>query len=197
MALSIITLVLSIILLFHFLIMQPYSSGFTMKLYLSLYSLFCWSCILCIASILLKNSNFKSGIVLLILGYPLILIIICLQEFEFSIDKYFSIYLSNARGGYNSLLEIEYFLKLEDSLTEKIKTKEFKLLFSYITDYEAKCTDENCHLKSFMKIPFKTENFETLKILLLQHAELLYKRSISKYPNNIKLRIGYILFLFK
>ena len=197
MALSIITLVLSIILLFHFLIMQPYSSGFTMKLYLSLYSLFCWSCILCIASILLKNSNFKSGIVLLILGYPLILIIICLQEIEFSIDKYFSIYLSNARGGYNSLLEIEYFLKLEDSLTEKIKTKEFKLLFSYITDYEAKCTDENCHLKSFMKIPFKTENFETLKILLLQHAELLYKRSISKYPNNIKLRIGYILFLFK
>ena len=120
-----------------------------------------------------------------------------MQEFEFSIDKYFSIYLSNARGGYNSLLEIEYFLKLEDSLTEKIKTKEFKLLFSYITDYEAKCTDENCHLKSFMKIPFKTENFEILKILLLQHAELLYKRSISKYPNNIKLRIGYILFLFK
>ena len=197
MVLAIITLFFSIILLFNFLIMQPYSSGFSMKLYLSLYYLFFWSCIICIVSILLKNSNFRSGIVLLILGYPLILISIFFQDLEFSIDKYFSLYLSNARGGYNSLLEIEYFLKLEDSLAEKIKTKEFKLLFSYITDYEAKCTDQNCFLKCFMKIPFKTENFEALKILLLQHAELLYKQAISKHPNNIKLRIGFIMFLFK
>jgi len=197
MVLAIITLFFSIILLFHFLIMQPYSNGFTMKLYLSLYSIFCWSCIICIVSILLKNSNFRSGIILLILGYPLILISIFFQDLEFSIDKYFSLYLSNARGGYNSLLEIEYFLKLEDSLAEKIKTKEFKLLFSYISDFESKCTDQNCHLKSFMKMQFKTENFEALKILLLQHAELLYKQAISKYPYNIKLRIGFIMFLFK
>ena len=73
-----------------------------------------------------------------------------MQDLEFSIDKYFSLYLSNARGGYNSLLEIEYFLKLEDSLAEKIKTKEFKLLFSYISDFESKCTDQNCHLKNFI-----------------------------------------------
>ena len=197
MILAIATLLFSIILLIHFLVMQPYSSEFTMKLYLSLYSLFCWSCVICNGSILLQNSNFRSGIVLLILGYPLLLIIINLQEWEFSIDKYFSLYLSNSRGGYNSLLEIEYFLKLEDSLAEKLKTREFKLLFSYITDYEDKCTDQNCHLKSFMKIPFKPENFENLRILLLQHAELLYKQSILKHSNNIKLRIGYIFFLFK
>ena len=197
MILAIATLLFSIILLIHFLVMQPYSSEFTMKLYLSLYSLFCWSCVICIGSILLQNSNFRSGIVLLIIGYPLLLIIINLQEWEFSIDKYFSLYLSNSRGGYNSLLEIEYFLKLEDSLAEKLKTREFKILFSYITDYEDKCTDQNCHLKNFMKIPFKPENFESLRILLLQHAELLYKQSILKHSNNIKLRIGYILFLFK
>ena len=197
MALAIITLLFSIILLINFLIIQPYSSGFTMKLYLLLYAYFCWSCIICIASILLKNSNFRSGIVLLILGYPLILIIISQKESDFSFDKYFSLYSSNSNGGYNSLLKIEYFLKLEDSLTEKMKTREFKILFSYITDYEEKCIDPDCYLKRFMKMQFKQENFEALRILLLQHAEFLYKNSILKYPNDIKLRIGYILFLFK
>ena len=49
----------------------------------------------------------------------------------------------------------------------------------------------------FMKIPFKVNNFSNLKILLLQHAEVLYKNGISKEPNNIKLRISYILFLIK
>ena len=197
MALAIITLLFSIILLIHFLITQPYSNGFTMELYFILYSFFCWSCIICIASILLKNSNFRSGIVLLILGYPIILIIIYQTEWDFSFDKYFSLYSSEIKDGYNNLLEIEYFLKLEDSLAERNKSKQFKILFSYIINCEDECTDPNCYLKKFMKIKFSQENFEALRILLLQHAELLYKRSILKYPNNIKLRISYILFLFK
>ena len=197
MALAIITLLFSIILLINFLRTQPYSNGFTMKLYLILYTFFCWSCIICIASILLKNSNFRSGIVLLILGYPLIIIIVYVKDWDFSFDNYFSLYSSDFRNGYNSLLEIEYFLKLEDSLAEKIKTKQFKMLFSYIINYEDKCTDSDCYLKRFMKIKFTKENFEALRILLLQHAELLYKKSILKNPNNIKLRISYILFLFK
>ena len=147
MALAIITLLFSIILLIHFLITQPYSSGFTMKLYLTLYSFFSWSCIICIASILLKNSNFRSGIVLLILGYPIILIIIYQTEWDFSFDKYFSLYSSEIKDGYNNLLEIEYFLKLEDSLAERNKSKQFKILFSYIINYEDECTDQDCYLK--------------------------------------------------
>jgi len=197
MALAIITLLFSIILLIHFLITQPYSSGFTMKLYLTLYAFFCWSCIICIASILLKNSNFRSGIILLILGYPLILIIVYQIEWDYSFEKYFSLYSSDFRDGYNSILDIENFLKLEDSLAEKTKITEFKILFSYIVNYEDKCIDSDCYLKRFLKIQFKQENFEALRILLLQHAELLYKHSISKHPKNIKLRISYILFLFK
>ena len=45
-------------------------------------------------------------------------------------------------------------------------------------------------------MPIKPENLESLKILLLQHAEILYKDAITEEPNNIKLRISYILFLF-
>ena len=197
LSLSIITLLISIILLINFMITKPYSNGFSMKLYFSLYSLFLWSCIICIISIFLKNSNFKSGIIFLLLGYPLILIIIYIKESDFLLDKLFSFYLSNYNDGYNNLLEIEYFLKLEVSLEEKIRTKELKLLFAYIYNHETKCTIPDCYLKSFMKIPFKPENIQNLKILLLQYAELLFKHSISKYPNNIKLRVDYILFLFK
>ena len=197
MALAIITLLISIIILINFLVIKPYSSEFTMKLYLSLYSLFCWSCVLCIISIFLKNSNFKSGIILLMLGYPLILIMIYFTELDFSMEKFFPFFSLKTRSGYKSLLNIEFFIKLVDSLADKIKTKEIKFLFSYITEYESKCLEQNCFLKSFLKIPLTVDNFERLKILLLQHAELLYKEAISKDPYDIKLRIGYILFLFK
>ena len=57
--LSIITLVLSIIILIHFLIIQPYSNEFTMKLFSILYLYFCWSCIICIISIFLRIQNLK------------------------------------------------------------------------------------------------------------------------------------------
>jgi len=197
MALAIITLLISIIILVNFLVIKPYSSEFTMKFYLLLYSLFCWSCVLCILSTFLKNSNFKSGIILLMLGFPFILIIIFILQLDYSMEKFYSFFSLKSRNGYNSLLEIEYFMKLVDSLAEKIKVKEFKFIFSYIIGYESKCHDNNCVLKRFVKIPLTVENFENLKILLLQHAELLYKEAISNNSNDIKLRIGYILFLFK
>ena len=194
--LALISLILSIIILIYFLIIQPYSNIFTMKLYTSLYALNFWSCIICIFSIILKNSKFRSGILLLILGYPLILIIIFFNFNEFSIENFFSLFISKTRGGYNSLLEIKNFMRLENSLDEKLKIKEYKILFSYISIYESKCSKQNCYLKQFMKIPFKPENIVSLKILLLNHAEILYKESISKYPKNIKLRLAYCLFLF-
>ena len=195
--LSIITLIMSIVILIHFIIIQPYSSEFTIKLYLILYIYFCWSCIICIISIFLRNSQFKSGIVLLMLGYPFLLIILYLKESEYYIEKLLSFILYNKNNEYSTLLNIELFLKLEDSLAEKIKTKEHKLLFSYIINHESKCTQKNCYIKMFMKMPFNVKNFENLKTLLLQHAEILYKNGISKQPFNLKLRISYILFLIK
>ena len=195
--LSIITLILSIIILIHFLIIQPYSNEFTMKLYSVLYIYFCWSCIICLISIFLRNSRFKSGIILLMLGYPLLLILLYLNKDEFSVEKLLSFIFVDKNNEYNTLLNIEYFLKLEDSLAEKLKSKEYKLLFAYIINHESKCSDKNCYIKMFMKIPFKVNNFDSLKVLLLQHAELLYKEGISKQPFNIKLRISYVLFLIK
>ena len=64
-------------------------------------------------------------------------------------------------------------------------------------DHENKCTEKNCYIKMFLQIPFEIKNFENLKVLLLQHADILYKNAISKQPFNIKLRLSYILFLIK
>ena len=194
--LVLISLLLSIIIFFHFLLVQPYSNIFTMKLYTSLYALNFWSCIICLFSIIFKNSNLRRGILLLLLGYPLMLTIIFFKYDDFSKGKFFSLYIAKIRGGYDSLLEIEYFLKLETTLDEKLKTREYKILFYHISKYESECTKQNCYLKQFMKIPFKPENIASLKILLLKHTEILYKEAISKYPNNIKLRLAYCLFLF-
>ena len=123
--LSIITLIMSIVILIHFIIIQPYSSEFTIKLYLILYIYFCWSCIICIISIFLRNSQFKSGIVLLMLGYPFLLIILYLKESEYYIEKLLSFILYNKNNEYSTLLNIELFLKLEDSLNAFL-CKEFR-----------------------------------------------------------------------
>ena len=60
--LAFITLLLSLTIFFHFLLIKPYSNRLTMKLYLLLYALFCWSCLTYFIIILLKNSNFRIGI---------------------------------------------------------------------------------------------------------------------------------------
>ena len=197
LALILITLFISILILIHFLIAHPFSNEFAIKLYLSLYALFCWTCILCIITIFLKDSEFRSGIILLILIYPFILIIIYMKKFDFSIEKLFSFYFDKTQDGYYNILDIEYFLKIEESLTGKMKTDKFKFIFFSVSNYERNCIDNNCYLKSFLKIPLKKENFSNLRFFLLQHAQTLYKEAISKYPNNIKLRISYIIFLIK
>ena len=104
--LAIITLTLSVIILVHFMISQPYSNEFTMKLYLILYLFFCWSCIICLISIFLRNSEFKSGLVLLMLGYPFIMIIFYLKESEYYIEKLLFIILTHNNNEYNALLNI-------------------------------------------------------------------------------------------
>ena len=195
--LSIINFLLSFILLIHFLNKQPFSNGFAMKLYFLLYSLFFWSSTICFIALLLKNSKFEAGVLLLILGYPIIIISIALIEWDFSIDKIFSFLEIKEKDPYKALLEIEYFVKMEESLEDKVSSKEHTILYSYISNYEKTCTDINCPLKKFLNLPLKVENFTEMKIYLLQHAEMLYKNAVSKFPFYAKLRLSYGLFIYK
>ena len=194
--LAIITFILSLLLFCHFISTQPFSSGFTMKLYTTLYLFFLWSSALCLISIFLSKAKFEGGIILYLIGFPIIIFAVFFKDWDFAYEKIFTFTTVSDREGYKKLLEIEYFLRLEETLSEKIKTKQQKVLYSYINNYERNCSMTVCPLKQFMKIPLKVENFVEMKICLLQHAEILYKNAISKYPYNVKLRISYGLFLF-
>ena len=196
MVLSIITFILSLILLIDFFKKQPFSNGLAMKLYWILYLTFFWSCTICLIAILLKNSKFEGGIILLLIGFPMIILAISTNQWDYDYDKINKFNLNNNKDGYMALLGIEFFLKLEESLEDKIRTREHKILFSYIYNYERSCTLINCPLKQFLNIPLKVENFVEMKGCLLQHAEMLYKAAVSKYPFNAKLRISYGLFLY-
>lgn len=73
LALAIITLVLSVFLLFDFLAKQPFINDSITKLYFILYLLYVWSSVICFVAYLLKNTQFEAAILLLILGYPFII----------------------------------------------------------------------------------------------------------------------------
>ena len=62
------------------------------------------------------------------------------NQWEYNYDKILKYNLSNNKDGYNALLGIEFFLKLEESLEDKIRTREHKILYSYIYNYEKSCT---------------------------------------------------------
>ena len=197
MALALITFCLSGFLLFNFLEKQPFINNTITKLYFVLYLLFFWTGFICIVALLLKNTNFEGGILLLVLGYPFIILTIISRELEYTMERVFEYVGNKYKDGYSVLMEIEYFLKLEDSLEDKIKTREQKILYFYINNYERDCTNPDCPLKQFLNMQLSIENFSDMKICLLQHAESLYKSAVSKYPLNAKLRLSYAIFLYK
>ena len=123
-ALSIVTFFISLILFFHFISTQPFSSGFTMKLYIALYLFFLWDSIICLISIFLEKAKFEGGVLLYLIGFPIILFSVFFKDWDFSFDKLFEFLEIHDQDGYKNLLQIEYFLKFEENLSEKIRTKE-------------------------------------------------------------------------
>ena len=197
MAICIITLIISIFIFFDYYGMQPFTNGNLNKTYFILYLLFLWTCLICFIGLILQDSKFEGTVLVLLLGYPFITLAIVIRDLDFTFEKIYQYIGDRYKNGYKKLLEIEFFLKLEESLYDEIRTREQKLLYSYINNYERTCTDEQCGLKSFLKIPLKPQNFSDMRICLLQHAEVLYRNALAKYPFYVKLRLSYALFLYK
>ena len=197
MAICIITLIISIFIFFDFYEIQPFTNTNLNKTYFILYLLFLWTSLICFIGLILKNSKFEGAVLVLLLGYPFIIMAIVIRDLDFTFEKIYEFIGDKYKNGYKKLLEIEYFIKLEESLYDQIRTREQKLLYSYINNYERTCTDEQCGLKSFLKIPLKPQNFSDMRICLLQHAELLYRDALTRYPFYVKLRLSYALFLYK
>ena len=107
MVLAIITFLIALFLLFDFIGKQPYIKNTIVKLYLILYLLFAWTGFTCIVSLLLKDTKFEGGILLLLLGYPFIILAVITREMKYTINKGFEYVGDKHKDGYKVLMEIE------------------------------------------------------------------------------------------
>ena len=77
---------------------------------------------------------------------------------------------------------------------KKIFRRDNLIVFnSFLQKTEEICTNKRCALKKYLESLSKG-NYS--KYLLLQYGEKLFKLSISKFPEDVILRINYIIFLF-
>ena len=111
LALALITIIVSVFLIFDFLAKQPFINDSITKLYFILYLLFVWSSVITMIAYLLKNTEFEAGILLLILGYPFIILTVVSKNLEYSMERVFEYVGNKYKDGYTVLMEIEYFLK--------------------------------------------------------------------------------------
>ena len=63
----------------------------------------------------------------------------------------------------------------------------------FIEKIEGNCFDENCPIKKYLDSLSKGIDS---KFLLLQYAEKLFKLSILRFPNDVFLRVNFVIFLF-
>ena len=90
------------------------------------------------------------------------------------------------------LLHIQSFLYIIEKKKEERKSE--LILDSYIYLYERNCILEDCPLKRYLKL--NDTNSESYGCLL-QHANLLFNISLSKYPESNEIKFAYALFLLK
>ena len=148
-----------------------------------------WSFINLLIQKILQSFNFDGGIYLYFLGI-LIIILFCFCNTE-DYKNLLNINFNNITSSTVSLNYIKQFLKMID---DKDISRDSLLVFnSFIEKIEEKCTNKRCPLKQYLESLSKGIHS---KFLLLRYAEKLYKMSISKFPQDIILKINYAIFLY-
>ena len=148
-----------------------------------------WSFINLLIQKIFQNFNFDGGVYLFFLGL-LLIILFCFCHKE-NYKEFLNINFNNINSSIDCLKYIKKFLKIID---EKDISRDSLLVFnSYIEKTEEKCTNKRCPLKKYLESLSKGVYS---KFLLLRYAEKLYKISISKFPQDIILKINYVIFLY-
>ena len=151
-------------------------------------SLFITFLILLIEKIFQKL-KFSGGIYLYIISL-LINALFCIYHSKISTD-FLAINFNDINSSLDCLKYIKKYLKIID---EKDISRDNLLIFnSFIQKTEEVCTNKRCAFKKYLESLSKG-NYS--KYLLLQYGEKLFKLSISKFPEDVILRINYIIFLF-
>ena len=160
-----------------------------MKIFHCFFSCFLfWGFLSLFISNIFANFGFDGGIYFFVFG-AIVITIYCLlytkTNLEFLFLDFYDIKSSQGFIDY-----IKYFLKFikqrDNSRNSSI------ILTSFIEKIEDGCTNNNCVLKKYLDSLSKgiDSNF-----LLLQFAQKLFKIALNKFPDDITLRIHYIIFL--
>ena len=107
------------------------------------------------------------------------------KAYEFS-----KINFNELDSGFERLKYIKKFLDLVK--TKHLSRKKTLLFNSLIINKEVNCIDKNCKLKKYLK---SLENGESNDFILFQYCQYLYEISIKKFPNDVNLKINYIIYL--
>ena len=109
-------------------------------------------------------------------------------------QNYFNFLIINFNNLSSSIQCLNYIKKYLTIIDKKDISRNYQLIFnSFIEKEEEKCTNKKCCLKKYLVSLSKGINS---KFLLLQYAEKLFKIAISKFPEDIILKINYAIFLY-
>ena len=168
--------------------MQSYENIIIRKFH-HFYSLFLfWGFFCVLIGKIFKSWKFDGAIYLFVIGIILI-ITYCL----FYSKTYFEFLHLN----FNELTSSENCLRYIREYLHIIKEKEASrdssmMITSFIEKIETYCRNENCILKKYLNSLSK--GFDS-HFLLLKFAENLFKNALNKFPQDVTLRIHYIMFL--
>jgi hypothetical protein len=153
------------------------------------YSLFLfWGFLSLTISNIFISWEFKGGFYLFILG--LVLIILYCLFYSKTYKEFLHLNLNEMNSSTNCL---NYIMEYLNIIKEKeVSRDNSMLLTTFIEKSEEKCTNEKCELKSYLSSLSKGFNSY---FLLLQYGQKLFKIAINKYPDDLTLKIHYIIFL--
>ena len=148
---------------------------------------FFWSSFCLFIGKITIKTNFNSSLGIFLAIEPIFFIIIFSQKENFN---NFLLIIGKEKNINENIFHIRNYLYIIDKID--IKRKHKLKLQSYIEIFEENCIAKDCPLKRYLQL-LKLKINSTIN--LLQHAKLLYLHTLSKYPENIEIKIAYSLFL--
>jgi len=150
---------------------------------------FLWGSICLMIGKMSMNNKFNSCLGLFFIMEPIFLLILFYKKKNL---KSFLSKIGREETLPELLLHIQSFLYIIEKKKEERKSE--LILDSYIYLYECNCILEDCPLKRYLKLnDTSSESYGCL----LQHANLLFNISLSKYPESNEIKFAYALFLLK
>ena len=148
---------------------------------------FFWSSFCLFIGKITIKTNFNSSLGIFLAIEPIFFMIIFSQRENW---KNFLLIIGKEKNIHENIFHIRNYLYIIDRIDIK---RQYKLMLqSYIEIFEENCIIKDCPLKRYLKLLKSKINSN---INLLQHAKLLFIYTISKYPENIEIKLAYSLFL--